>query len=70
MTEGESEDTDPGGTSVLRVTCLEYVFGLKSIFAVVTRLNTLNTVERIVAQLRMGNRHITNVLEPVVVSHE
>ena len=65
MTEGENEDSDPGGTSVLRVTCIEYVFGLKSIFRGLTRLNTLSTVERrMVEQLKKNLT--TNELKSVV----
>ncbi|MCL4447085.1 MAG: hypothetical protein M1556_00930 [Candidatus Thermoplasmatota archaeon] len=62
MTEGESEDTDPGGTSVLRVTCLEYVFGLRWIFQYQSRLNTLSIVDGIAGQSEIGNMQLpTNV---------
>ena len=50
MTEGENEDSDPGGTSVLRVTCLEYVFGPSSVFKELADTNTLSTVERTVTR--------------------
>ncbi len=46
MTEGESEDSDPGGTSVLRVTCIEYMFGPRNVLKASDGLNILSIVER------------------------
>ena len=45
MTEGESEDSDPGGTSVLRVTCIEYMFGPRNVFNESDGLNIVSIVE-------------------------
>jgi len=42
LTEEENEDSDPGGTSVLRATCLEHLFGPEWIFLKFERLKVLN----------------------------
>ena len=55
LTEEENEDSDPGGTSVLRVSCLEYVFGPRLFFGKSTRLNTSSPVERKAAHNEINN---------------
>ncbi|MGC8562371.1 MAG: hypothetical protein ACP5UZ_02945 [Thermoplasmata archaeon] len=57
MTEGEGEDSDPGGTSVLRVTCIEYMFGLRQVLQLSNGLGILSTVE--VRESNLGELHST-----------
>ncbi|MEM0134958.1 MAG: hypothetical protein QXU18_07000 [Thermoplasmatales archaeon] len=64
MTDGESEDSDPGGTSVLRVTCLEYVFGPSAIFSVSKGSSTQGTVGGKVAFVGKGSRLYSTVTGP------
>jgi hypothetical protein len=56
LTEEENEDSDPGGTSVLRVTRIEYLFGLGWFFEKLKRLNTLGLDKKRVAYSKIRDQ--------------